>query len=57
MSDDFWKDRDDYHAFVSTRSDSEGTSTSGDGSGCSSGCLSWIVAIIGILWFIGKLFG
>lgn len=44
----------DYHAFTST---SSGSGTGGRESGCSSGCLPWVLAALAILWFIGKLAG
>jgi hypothetical protein len=42
---------DDYHAFIST------TGGEGGGSGCSSGCLLWILGILVVLYLIGKIFG
>ena len=47
-------DINDYHAFISTSSDSE---TASGGSGCSIGCLPWLLAALGVFWFIGKLAG
>ena len=43
---------DDYHAFTSTTGGS-----GGGGSGCSSGCLPWILGILVVLYLIGKIFG
>lgn len=42
---------DDYHAFTSTT----GSSDSG-GSGCSAGCLLWVLGVIAVLYLMGKLF-
>ena len=42
---------DDYHAFTST------TGGCGGGSGCSSGCLPWILGALTVLYLIGKIFG
>lgn len=47
-------DLNDYHAFTST---SSGSGTESGGSGCSSGCLPWLLVALGVLWFIGKLTG
>ncbi len=43
---------DDYHAFTSTTGGG-----GGGGSGCSSGCLPWILGGLVILYLIGKIFG
>ena len=44
-------DLNDYHAFTNTSSGSDSGST-----GCSSGFI-WVLAVIGILYFIGKFCG
>ena len=41
---------DDYHAFTSTTG-------GGGGSGCSSGCLPWVLGALAVLYMVGKLFG
>ena len=41
-------DLNDYHAFTST--------TSGGGSGCSGGCLPWVLGTFAILLAIGYIF-
>ena len=50
-------DIDDYHEYMMAcgedEADDNGASSSG--SGCSSGCLPWVLGIIAILWFISKL--
>ena len=46
-------DLDDFHAFISTSSGS----TSGGRSTGGSGCLTWVVLAVSILWIIGKLSG
>lgn len=47
---------DDYHAYMESCSEEEsGTESSGSGSGCSTGCLPWLLGIIGILWLLGKI--
>lgn len=56
MSNDFWKDMDDYHAFMSCCSD-EDSKSGNNGSGSSHGCLPWILAVFGFLWMIGKIAG
>lgn len=43
-------DLNDFHAFQSTSGGSGGT-------GCSGGCLPWILGVLAFLWIIGKLFG
>jgi len=43
---------DDYHAFISTTGGG-----GGGGSGCSSGCLPWILGTLTVLYLIGKIFG
>lgn len=43
---------DDYHAFTSTTGGGGG----GGGSGCSGGCLPWIIGGLIVLYLIGKLF-
>ncbi len=43
---------DDYHAFKSTTGGS-----GGGGGGCGSGCFTWVLVGLAILWVIGKLFG
>lgn len=41
-----WKD---YHAFTSTTSHDSGANP-----GCS-GCLPWVLGILAIVWFIGRI--
>lgn len=48
-------DLDDFYAFKSTSS--SGGSSSDDSSGGGSGCLTWILVCLAILWVIGKLAG
>ena len=45
---------DDYHAFKSTSSNG---SYYGGGSGCSGSIFTWLIAIMAVLWPIGKLSG
>jgi hypothetical protein len=47
---------DDYHAYMESCSEEE-SDTENSGSGCSTGCLPWLLTIIGILWLIGKIAG
>lgn len=47
---------DDYHAYMSCCSEEE-TDSQSSGSGCSPGCLTWILAALSLLWIINALFG
>ena len=44
-------DMNDFHAFKST------SGGGGSGGGCGSGCVTWILVGLAILWIIGKLAG
>jgi len=44
-------DLNDFHAFKST------SGGGGSGGGCGSGCVTWILVGLAILWIIGKLAG
>ena len=55
-------DLGDYHAFISTSSGGSGSRSSGSSSGDSgdpgcAGCLTWFMAIVSLLWIIGKIIG
>lgn len=55
-------DLGDYHAFISTSSGGSGSRSSGSSSGDSgdsgcAGCVTWFMAIVSLLWIIGKIIG
>lgn len=50
-------DLNDFYAFKMTSSNNgDGNKSGGNGSGGNANLLVWIVAIICILWIVGKLF-
>lgn len=45
-------DMNDFHAFQNTSGGNNGIG----GTGCSGGCLTWILVGLAFLWIVGKLF-